>query len=102
MHSMTCVYSHFANTSVKFLRAFYHKDIEVYIYFQDFKMSNDPDVIRINNFKICNINMSGFSETKKPFLIGVAGGTASGKVMIIFFRFKFFARFHVSSEHIFS
>lgn len=46
-------------------------------------MSNDPDVIRINNFKICSINMSGSSEMKKPFLIGVAGGTASGKVELI-------------------
>lgn len=44
-------------------------------------MSNDPDVIRINNLKICNGTMSiDLSETKKPFLIGVAGGTASGKV----------------------
>lgn len=40
-------------------------------------MSNDPDVIKFNGLKISN---GTASETKTPFLIGVAGGTASGKV----------------------
>lgn len=46
-------------------------------------MSNEPDVVRINGLKISN-GTNGIagstSETKTPFLIGVAGGTASGKV----------------------
>lgn len=37
-------------------------------------MSSDPDAIKIIN------NMVDI-EGKKPFLIGVAGGTASGKVI---------------------
>lgn len=41
-------------------------------------MSNEPDVIKINGLKIFN-GTSSNSETKTPFLIGVAGGTASGK-----------------------
>lgn len=40
-------------------------------------MSNDPDVIKINGIKVNGISPN---ETKTPFLIGVAGGTASGKV----------------------
>lgn len=40
-------------------------------------MSNDPDVIKFNGLKISNGTPS---EPKTPFLIGVAGGTASGKV----------------------
>lgn len=44
-------------------------------------MSNEPDVIRINGLKITNgTSASANSEPKTPFLIGVAGGTASGKV----------------------
>lgn len=35
-------------------------------------MSNEPDVIRFNDLRM-------FNGTKTPFLIGVAGGTASGK-----------------------
>lgn len=47
-------------------------------------MSNDPDIIRINSLKICNgASSAGPSEAKTPFLIGVAGGTASGKVCIL-------------------
>lgn len=43
-------------------------------------MSNEPDVIKINGLKIFNgTSASNQSETKTPFLIGVAGGTASGK-----------------------
>lgn len=42
-------------------------------------MSNEPDVIKILNG---TLKASG-SETKTPFLIGVAGGTASGKVTIL-------------------
>ena len=43
-------------------------------------MSNEPDVIKINGLKIFNgTSLSNHSETKTPFLIGVAGGTASGK-----------------------
>ncbi|XP_055305589.1 uridine-cytidine kinase isoform X2 [Sitodiplosis mosellana] len=43
-------------------------------------MSNEPDVIKINALKIFNgTSSSNHSETKTPFLIGVAGGTASGK-----------------------
>lgn len=45
------------------------------------KMSNEPDVIRFNGLKTLNgTTANGRSETKTPFLIGVAGGTASGKV----------------------
>lgn len=44
-------------------------------------MSNEPDVIKINGLKISNgTSASNASEPKTPFLIGVAGGTASGKV----------------------
>lgn len=62
---------------------------------KEVKMSNDPDVIKINGIKVNGISPS---ETKTPFLIGVAGGTASGKVSnrtstthkIIFLVFSFF------------
>lgn len=48
-------------------------------------MSNDPDVIRINGLKITNgTSASSSTEPKTPFLIGVAGGTASGKVSNLF------------------
>lgn len=51
------------------------------LYRGEIDMSNDPDVIRINNIEMYNETISaGHSETKRPFLIGVAGGTASGKV----------------------
>lgn len=44
-------------------------------------MSNEPDVIKINGLKISNgTSATGSAEPKTPFLIGVAGGTASGKV----------------------
>lgn len=50
-------------------------------------MSNEPDIIRINGLKISNgtngTSSSSSSEVKTPFLIGVAGGTASGKVSIL-------------------
>lgn len=43
-------------------------------------MSNEPDVIKINGLKIFNgTSSTNHSGTKTPFLIGVAGGTASGK-----------------------
>lgn len=42
-------------------------------------MSNEPDVIKILN----GTSQASGSETKTPFLIGVAGGTASGKVFIL-------------------
>lgn len=46
-------------------------------------MSNEPDIIRINGLKISNgTSTTGALEPKTPFLIGVAGGTASGKVRI--------------------
>lgn len=41
-------------------------------------MSNEPDVIKILN----GTSITNGPETKTPFLIGVAGGTASGKVLI--------------------
>lgn len=40
-------------------------------------MANDPDIIKTNGAKA---NGAPVSEPKTPFLIGVAGGTASGKV----------------------
>lgn len=44
-------------------------------------MSNEPDVIRVNGLKVSNgTSAAGEIEPKTPFLIGVAGGTASGKV----------------------
>lgn len=43
-------------------------------------MSNEPDVIRINGLKISNGTSATGASPKNPFLIGVAGGTASGKV----------------------
>lgn len=43
-------------------------------------MSNEPDVIKING-----LSTPSRSEGKTPFLIGVAGGTASGKVININF-----------------
>lgn len=44
-------------------------------------MSNDPDVIKINGLKLNGTSPMGtINEVKTPFLIGVAGGTASGKV----------------------
>lgn len=57
-------------------------------------MSNEPDVIRINGLRICNgTSVTGALEPKTPFLIGVAGGTASGKVFEIItfsiYLFKF-------------
>lgn len=43
-------------------------------------MSNAPDVIKINGIKLNTATSSSANEIKTPFLIGVAGGTASGKV----------------------
>lgn len=40
-------------------------------------MFNEPDLVKV--FGTGN-TMSSDSETKTPFLIGVGGGTASGKV----------------------
>lgn len=51
---------------------------------KDIKMSNEPDVVRLNGIKIFNgFKSSDCSGKKTPFLIGVAGGTASGKVLYI-------------------
>lgn len=47
-------------------------------------MANDPDIIKSNGAKAQN-GVTGTSEQKTPFLIGVAGGTASGKVSQSFF-----------------
>lgn len=47
-------------------------------------MSNEPDVIKING-------LDTRSGTKTPFLIGVAGGTASGKVYVLCLQIKFCA-----------
>lgn len=47
-------------------------------------MSNDPDVIKIDNLYMANsASNTALLENKSPFLIGVAGGTASGKVIRI-------------------
>lgn len=44
-------------------------------------MSNDPDVIKTNGLRLNGTaNPTTSNEVKTPFLIGVAGGTASGKV----------------------
>lgn len=44
-------------------------------------MSNAPDVIKINGLGLNGtLNPTTSNEVKTPFLIGVAGGTASGKV----------------------
>lgn len=50
-------------------------------------MANDPDVIKINGSKVNGMPPS--NEPKTPFLIGVAGGTASGKVSSVFLHFDF-------------
>lgn len=61
-------------------------------------MSNEPDVIRINGLKISNgTSAAGGLEPKTPFLIGVAGGTASGKVnqsirFAMYYLFNFMCR----------
>lgn len=41
-------------------------------------MANDPDVVQTNGVKANGVAPT--AEAKTPFLIGVAGGTASGKV----------------------
>lgn len=45
-------------------------------------MSNNSEDITINDLTIHNKESSIQFEAKNPFLIGVAGGTASGKVRI--------------------
>lgn len=52
-------------------------------------MSNDPDVIKFNNLRLNGqANLTSANEVKTPFLIGVAGGTASGKVSAFFFLYQ--------------
>lgn len=46
-------------------------------------MSNEPDVVKINGKILNGVKSSDCPEKKTPFLIGVAGGTASGKVLNI-------------------
>lgn len=65
-------------------------------------MSNEPDVIRINGLKISDgTSATGALEPKTPFLIGVAGGTASGKVfgLIIFSIYLFKCAMHMWHCH---
>lgn len=44
---------------------------------------DSSNIPTLNNLKITN------GEIKTPFLIGVAGGTASGKVIVLYWKRKF-------------
>lgn len=50
-------------------------------------MANDPDVVQTNGVKANGVAPT--AEAKTPFLIGVAGGTASGKVRKSLFNLEY-------------